>query len=267
MKNIQEPVKIDIRQLVDRFGSHYVNFKIGNSSNPYHFGLYEQIGYKDKLNHWDHQFDTKEQAIDSIKNKFTILANKMSESYKNKTSGFLNSVLYAFISDYRNELKELKKTEFEYRNNALKLPSDFTDESLNGFYSIPKYMPEENVDYFFMSFSHNKAKVTKMRLVDSSIYDYRGAKSYSHEIDQYDFHFGFSFENPDNENDSLYLDFERLIKFDGQKWETSISGGFLFLNEKDAYDTAVEMSQRTIDKLQSQIKELEDLQVVFSKKN
>lgn len=87
--NIQTPVKVDIRQLVETYGSHYVvsSIEVDNDFDNM-FYIQEVIGKKDTLNEWSHEHATLESARHSACNSIEIVKREFLKEYEEITSPF-----------------------------------------------------------------------------------------------------------------------------------------------------------------------------------
>lgn len=263
IENIQTPVKADIRQVLKTYGSHYTvrhNFK---TNFDYTLCINEEVGEKDKLNEWAHQFATFEDAYKSACNVVEVFKrNTLQEYEKNEASltwkihkffakiGLLSSQAKEDIAEHAATIVQLKKDIEELKNKT----TQFVVVMLNGEYNIPAYMPEFGKTYYMLNINDlSKVKLTPMTIVpeDVAIYDYRGCNSSDKFADQFDFKFSHYFEGPNGE--STMLDSDRLIRFNGQYWELGIMNYYLFVDEKEALAFAKKCAEIKVVSMQAEL--------------
>lgn len=253
--NIQVPVKVNIRELIEKYGSHFIASYDDDS-------LIEKIGHKDKHNEWSHQFATLEIAQKSILNKLEVLKIEERNSYMQ----LMNTAVWKICSF----LTKFKMTNGYCKNNIKKISNNLESVEeeikslqnkdyqidvvmMEGEYNIPKYMPESGVTYYHLNLSHmDNVRINAVELNDkeSAIYDYRNSRSNDHFADQFDFKFSLYLKG---ENMEVTLDSERLIKFNGKYWRLSSLNEFLFLDKKEALDFAKEIAEKKIKSLQEEV--------------
>lgn len=263
MTNIQEPVSVPVRQLVDEFGSHFSTNGHYEAGSPYSDSISEVFGEFDKYNHWTHLFETEDDAVKSIQAHFKSTADVASLKYTNQTTGVIFKPLHlltkiGLFSGFKSHLDSyLKEMKFNYAC-AEKLPDDFPITHLNGYTNVPKYMPKKGVDYYYLNFSHNDITIEKVQVSETKAYSMNFTDS-----KDYDFMFSFYFSGVDNEKIGVSLDFERLLKFDGNKWDTTSHMSYLFIDEEKAKEYAIKLSEQSIASLQAKIEVLKALKTQF----
>ncbi len=267
MTNIQKPVIVNVRELANLYGSHFSTANL-SKRNKYDVGLFEKIGEKDKLNEWSHLYETEEEVNKAISSHFLNNAKRI-ENIREKKFGhpvikFAASLTkIGFFSTLKKNIEEIDKAIEDNKSYAINPPADLERVYLDGQATIPKYMPEKNVDYYYLTYTNNKVKFHTVRVSDVSIYDYRGVTSNDPNSDKYGFKFSFYLEDTLKPDTGVSLDTDRLLNFDGVKWETSLHKSFLFINKKDAVDYAVKLVDETITKLETEIKALNELRDLF----
>lgn len=254
--NIQVPVKVDIRKLVENYGSHFVIDFNDEKIN-------EVIGEKDRLNHWEHQNATLEIAKQKMLNKLEILKREERASYLDVISPLTWRLVSIFLA-LKIPHKNLKANVKKYKDNIAAVEAEIEKlkagdyplevNMLNGEYNIPKYMPEAGQTYFHLKMYHlDNVKIENVILESSDIYDYRGCRSCDAFSDQFDFKFNFTLTG---ENSQVYIDSERLIQFNGKFWKLSGQGEYLFLDKKEALlfvKNAVDMKIDALEKSKKDI--------------
>jgi hypothetical protein len=258
--NIQVPVKVNIRELIEKYGSHFIASYDDDS-------LIEKIGHKDKHNEWSHQFATLEIAKKSILNKL--------EALKVEERNYYNHLMSTAVWKICSFLTSISMTNKNCKNNMTTIRNDLVlvEEEINkiqnkdynidvvmmeGKYNIPKYMPESGVTYYHLNLAHmDNVRINAVELndEDSAIYDYRNSRSNDHFADQFDFKFSLYLKGEDIE---VTLDSERLIKFNGKYWRLSSLNEFLFLDKKEALDFAKEIAEKKIKSLQEEVVKIND---------
>ena len=89
--NIQQPVKANIRDIANEYGSHYVASCVEES-------IVELIGPIDRLNKWHCRYSTLELAKEGILDYLKKIKTKEKESYENKK----NPLLGKYAKFYRH---------------------------------------------------------------------------------------------------------------------------------------------------------------------
>lgn len=262
--SIQVPVLIDIRKLVEAYGSHYVvNYRREDSGSDDMFYIQEKIGPKDTINQWSHEHDTLEKAYHAACNSTEIAKRRLLDDYERiskKLSWKLHNVFARLGMLTEHDQKSLK--EFNETHQSLK--KDIADlqakkatikvEYLSGEYPIPKYMPEAEKNYYYLDISNNASfKLTPIQLIpeETAIYDYRGSGSNDKFADQFDFKFSHYFKD---DNDKTYMiDSDRLLTFNGRYWNTGLLNCFLFVDEKEALTFAKKCAENKVAGMQAEL--------------
>ena len=260
--NVQVPVKMDIRDILNKYGSHYtVNISrqkdaVRFKPVPFTLSINEEVGPKDKHNDWKHQFATLEEAQQSLYNTMEVNRKEILEAYEKRDATFAWK-LHKFFAKIGFLDQRAKDTLAEHATFMAQLGSDieaiknkqaeFEINRLDGSYNVPKYMPEVGKTYYMLNLNDfSNIKLTPMTLMpeEISIYDYRGSRSNDSFADQFDFKFSHYFEGPNGESTSL--DTERLFRFNGQYWELGVYHYYLFVDEKEALAFAKKCSENKV---------------------
>lgn len=267
--NVQVPIKMDIRDILNKYGSHYT-VKISRQKDavrfrpvPFILSINEEVGPKDKYNDWKHQFATLEEAKQSLYNTMEINRKEILESYEKRDSTF-SWKLHKFFAKLGFLDQRAKDTLAEHANFMTQLRSDIeaiknkeTAVEINrmeGSYNVPLYIPEVGKTYYMLNLNDfSNIKLTPMTLIpeEISIYDYRGSRSNDSLADQFDFRFSHYFEGPNGENTSL--DSERLFRFNGQYWELGVYHYYLFVDEKEALAFAKKCAENKVVTMQREL--------------
>lgn len=267
--NIQTPVKVDIRDILKIYGSHYTIETVQLDEDglidivPYTFIIKEQVGPKDRHNEWHHQFATLEDAHRAACNrmeieytKFLHFCNDIENSSSHKFKKFLAN--YG-IGSYEGKAF-LKKNAarialFKHKIETFKNKSaTFKVNYLSGVYTMPQYMPKMDETYYLLNLNDlSNIKLTPMKLNpdDVMIFDYRGSTSNDKFADQFDFKFSHYFIGPNDKAASL--DAERLLRFNGQYWGVGVLNYYLFVDKKDALAFAKSCAETTVAKMQREL--------------
>jgi len=264
MTNIQEPVSVPVRQLVDEFGSHFSTSGHFSAESPYELAISEVFGEFDKYNHWDHLFETEMEAVNSVKSYFKTHADNAHKIYTNQTTGLIFKPLYlltkiGLFPAFKKHLDNYAESAKFNSDCAENLPADFPITYLNGYTNVPKYMPKKGVDYYYLNVSNNDISIERVQVVETKAY----SMNFTNAAD-YTFMFSFYFSGVDNDGVGVSLDFERLVNFDGDKWATPIHMAYLFVDEDKAKEFAVQMSEQSIASLQAKIEKLKIKKEQFS---
>jgi hypothetical protein len=266
--NIQTPVKVDIRQILNTYGSHYTvkhnrDKKTLKPIFDFKLSIHEEIGEKDKHNEWAHQYATFEDAYKSACNTVEVIKRDTLTQYEEREASFswkfhkLMSKLGLLSVQDNDELKEhasivaqLKKDIDELKNKTAK----FDVVLLSGEYNMPAYMPELGKTYYMLNINNlANVKLTPMKLIpeEVAIYDYRGSSSNDKFADQFDFKFSHYFEGPNGE--STMIDSDRLVRFNGQYWNLGIMNYYLFVDEKEALEFAKKCAETKVAGMQAEL--------------
>lgn len=259
--SIQVPVLIDIRKLVEAYGSHYVvSYPHKNIDNDDMFYIEEKIGPKDTLNVWEHEHATLEKAYKAACNSTEVAKRALLKEHDRiakKLSWKLHNLFsrLGMMSEYdKKELKEFNDTHQALKKDIEELQAKKANIKvvyLSGEYMIPQYMPEADKTYYYLDIANNASfKLTPIKLIpeETAIYDYRGSGSNDKFADQFDFKFSHYFKG---ENDEDYMiDSDRLLTFNGSYWNTGVLNCFLFVDEKEALTFAKNVASRQLEKLQ-----------------
>lgn len=262
--NIQVPVKVDIRQLVDTYGSHY-EVHVTKESDMLNsmFHIKEVIGKKDTLNDWKHEYATVEEARHAACNSIEIVKRNLIQEHE-ETASTIGWKMGQFLSwlglssdRNKNEyfifyqrLDELKQEVERLKDKSAHIDLVF----MKGEYNVPKYMPKLGETYYLLNLNDmTKIKLTPMKLIpdEMSIYDYRGSRSNDKFADQFDFKFSHYFEGP--EDVCSCVDTDRLTRFNGQYWNVGIMNHFLFVDEKEALSFAKQCAEVKSAGLQAEL--------------
>lgn len=262
--NIQTPVKVDIRQLVETYGSHYVveSITVDNDFDNM-FYIEEKIGKKDTLNEWPRQHSTLEGARHAACNSIEIVKRELLKDYET-TAATLSWKFKRFFATM-GLLSGRDKEELElFDKHVIRLKQDIEDLKdkkaaidvvlLQGEYNIPKYMPRLSETYYLLNLNDmTKIKLTPMTLIPNelSIYDYRGCRTNDKFADQFDFKFGHYFEGPDEAYTTL--DTDRLTRFNGQYWYLGVFNYFLFVDKKEALAFAKKCAENKVSGMQAEL--------------
>lgn len=262
--NIQTPVKVDIRQLVETYGSHYVvsSIEVDNDFDNM-FYIQEVIGKKDTLNEWSHEHATLESARHAACNSIEIVKREFLKEYEEITSPF--SWKFKKLLAKAGLLSSRDKEEFDiFNSDIVRMKQDIEELKdkktvidvvlLQGEYNVPKYMPKLGETYYLLNLNDmTKIKLTPMTLIpdEMSIYDYRGSRSNDKFADQFDFKFSHYFEGP--EEVCCSVDTDRLTRFNGQYWHVGIMNYFLFVDEKEALSFAKQCAETKAAGLQAEL--------------
>lgn len=266
--NIQTPVKVDIRQILATYGSHYtVQRDLDKKTNKSIFDnklfIREEVGNKDKHNNWEHQFATLEDAHKSACNTVEIFKRELLNEYEKREASFswkihkiMSKIGLLSVHD-KDELEEhssiiarLKKDIEDLKNKK----TNFNVVLLSGEYNMPAYMPELDKTYYLLNLNDMaNVKVTPMKLIpeEVSIYDYRGSTSNDKFADQFDFRFSHYFEGSNGANTSI--DSERLFRFNGTYWHLGVMNYYLFVDEKEALSFAKKCAENKVSRMQSEL--------------
>lgn len=267
--NIQTPIKVDIRDILKTYGSHYTIevLPLDDTSVidvvPFTYSIKEQVGPKDKLNEWHHQFATLEDAHRAACNRMEIEYTKylqICNDVENSSSHKFNKFLARYgIGSY--ETKAFLKNNaarinlFTHKIETFKNKSaTFKVHYLSGEYTIPQYMPEKGETYYLLNLNDlTNIKLTPMQLnpEDVMIFDYRGSSSSDKFADQFDFKFSHYFVGPDDKGASI--DSDRLVRFNGRYWSVGILNYYLFVDEKDALAFAKSCAETAVTKMQREL--------------
>lgn len=255
--NIQTPVKVDVRQLIETYGSHYVvkPIEVDNDFDNM-FYIQEMIGKKDTLNEWSHEHSTLESARHAACNSIEIVKREFLKEYEEVTNPF--SWKFKKLLAKTGLLSSRDKEEFDiFNSDIVRMKQDIEDLKdkktsidvvlLKGEYNVPKYMPKLGETYYLLNLNDmTKIKLTPMKLIpdEMTIYDYRGSRSNDKFADQFDFKFSHYFEGPNGESTSL--DTDRLFRFNGQYWELGVYHYYLFVDEKEALAFAKKCSENKV---------------------
>lgn len=262
--NIQVPVKVDIRQLIDTYGSHYeVNATKESDMLNGMFHIKEVIGKKDAHNDWHHQYATVEEARHAACNSIEIVKRKLIQEHEDmeKTIGWKIGQFFSWLglSSDRNKkeyfifyqrLDELRQEVERLKDKSAHIDLVF----MKGEYNIPKYMPKLGETYYLLNLNDmTNIKLTPMTLIpdELSIYDYRGCRSNDTFADQFDFKFGHYFEGP--EEAYTTLDTDRLTRFNGQYWYLGVFNYFLFVDKKEALAFAKQRAETKVAGMQAEL--------------
>lgn len=262
--NIQVPVKVDIRQLVDTYGSHYeVNVTKESDMLDSMFHIKEVIGKKDTLNDWKHEYATVEEARHAACNSIEIVKRKLIEEHEDieSTIGWKMCQFFSWLglSSDRNKreyfifyqrLAELKQEVERLKDKSAHIDLVF----MKGEYNIPSNMPELGKTYYMLNINDfTNIKLTPMTLIpeEVAIYDYRGSSSNDKFADQFDFKFSHYFEGPNGE--STMIDTDRLVRFNGQYWNLGIMNYYLFVDEKEALAFAKKCAENKVSRMQAEL--------------
>jgi hypothetical protein len=262
--NIQVPVKVDIRQLVDTYGSHYeVNVTKESDMLDSMFHIKEVIGKKDTLNDWKHEYATVEEARHAACNSIEIVKRKLIEEHEDieSTIGWKMCQFFSWLglSSDRNKreyfifyqrLAELKQEVERLKDKSAHIDLVF----MKGEYNIPSNMPELGKTYYMLNINDfTNIKLTPMTLIpeEVAIYDYRGSSSNDKFADQFDFKFSHYFEGPNGE--STMIDTDRLVRFNGQYWNLGIMNYYLFVDEKEALVFAKKCAENKVSRMQAEL--------------
>lgn len=255
--NIQTPVKVDVRQLIETYGSHYVvkPIEVDNDFDNM-FYIQEMIGKKDTLNEWSHEHSTLESTRHAACNSIEIVKREFLKEYEEVTNPF--SWKFKKLLAKTGLLSSRDKEEFDiFNSDIVRMKQDIEDLKdkktsidvvlLKGEYNVPKYMPKLGETYYLLNLNDmTKIKLTPMKLIpdEMTIYDYRGSRSNDKFADQFDFKFSHYFEGPNGESTSL--DTDRLFRFNGQYWELGVYHYYLFVDEKEALAFAKKCSENKV---------------------
>lgn len=262
--NIQIPVKVDIRQLIETYSSHYVvnSIKVDNDFDNM-FYIQERIGKKDTLNEWSHEHATLESARHAACNSIEIVKREFLKEYEEITSSF--SWKLKKLLAKTGLLSSRDKEEFDIVNSDIvRMKQDIEDLKdkktaidvvlLQGEYNVPKYMPKLGETYYMLNINNlANVKLTPMQLIpeEVAIYDYRGSSSNDKFADQFDFKFSHYFEGPNGE--STMIDSDRLVRFNGQYWKLGIMNYYLFVDEKEALVFAKKCAEIKVAGMQAEL--------------
>lgn len=237
----QEPITVSAESLIHEFGSYY-STRFSNNK----FSVVEEIGKKDELNEWEHQFHTYEEAYkyaeqkqETILNKSLSTLDSAQDSFIGKTVFFLYKVkllrgqykknFEKFLSKYKETKKIISEKNF-----------DITVKKLTGEFVVPEYRFKIGDKAYLLdiNITNPKYSVKEVIVDDISIYDYRGSTSNNPESDQYGIRLTTYFAYPETENSVASIDFDRLIQFNGEYYETGVMNSYIFLDEDKAIEFA-----------------------------
>lgn len=265
--NIQTPVKTNIRDIVNKYGSHYTLLTVPQGRHfqpkPFTLSISEEVGPKDKLNNWEHQFATLEEALKAASNRMEINHRDILKAYESRDSKF-SWKLHTFFAKIGLLSQSDKKALKEHSDFMLQLKRDieslknkqtaFEVKKLEGEYTMPMYIPEVGKTYYMLNLNDfTNVKLTPMTLDPDNvlIFDYRGTRSSDTFADQFDFKFSHYFVGPNDETASL--DSDRLLRFNGSYWNLGIHNYYLFVDEKEALSFAKKCAENKVVRMQREL--------------
>jgi len=258
--NIQQPVKANIRDITNEYGSHYVASCVEES-------IVELIGPIDRLNKWHCRHNTLESAKASILDHLKKIKTKEKELYESKKESAawkickILSALKIASSQININMKEINDNIILVENEINQIicgDYEIEIEMLQGECLIPKYMIEKNVSYYHLNLSRlNNIRINEVILDDEGvrIYENRGVTSSNKFADQFSFLFVHYLRGVNLE---VMLSSENLLKFNGKYFELSSQNEFLFVNKKDALKFAKEFSEEKIKSFTKEIEKIDD---------
>lgn len=237
----QEPITVPVESLINEFGSYY-STRFSNNK----FSIIEELGKKDELNEWEHQFYTYEEAYKSAEQKQEAILKKSISKFDSAQNTFIGKVVFLLHKfklirgQYKKNLeKNLSKYE-ETKKIILEKDFDIRVKKLTGNFVVPEYRFKIGDKAYLLdiNIANPKFSVKEVIVDEMSIYDYRGSTSNNPERDKYDICLTTYFSNPETEDCVASIDFDRLVQFNGAYYETGVMNSYIFLDENKAIEFA-----------------------------